>query len=248
MRLIFTDLDATLLNHENYSFDEAKELLDELNDRKIPVIINTSKTYSEVVKLQSELNIHAPFVVENGGAIYFPTDQGFDEIILGVSAEEIKSKIAKYRDEIDIELLSELTIDQIVKRTNLSADQASEAQKRSFSQPFLLNSGDVEKFAQTIKDDGVELIRGGRFFHLISADQSKGKAMQMIIDHYKKSHSEVWTIALGDSANDLSMLRIADQAVLIKRPDGTHLSVDFAVYKSPFVAPKGWNEAVRRFL
>src|SRR5690606_41324218 len=52
--LVFTDLDGTLLNHQNYSFAPAKEALALLKYRSIPLIIATSKTFSEVVVLQKE--------------------------------------------------------------------------------------------------------------------------------------------------------------------------------------------------
>lgn len=50
--LIFTDLDGTLLDHETYKFDEAKEMLDFIKQNDIPLIIVTSKTKDEVIELQ----------------------------------------------------------------------------------------------------------------------------------------------------------------------------------------------------
>ena len=51
--LIFTDLDGTLLDHHDYSFSAASTALDLVQERKIPLIIATSKTFCEVKKLQS---------------------------------------------------------------------------------------------------------------------------------------------------------------------------------------------------
>ena len=38
----------------------------------IPLVFVTSKTRAEVVRLQEEMGIREPFIVENGGGIFFP--------------------------------------------------------------------------------------------------------------------------------------------------------------------------------
>lgn len=70
--IIFTDLDGSLLNHDNYSFSEAIPAINRVRESEIPLIIVTSKTRREVESIQQELRIKEPFVVENGAAIYFP--------------------------------------------------------------------------------------------------------------------------------------------------------------------------------
>ena len=70
--LIFTDLDGSLLDHNNYSHRPADTLLKGLNDDGIPVIIATSKTYAEVINLRKELKNQHPFIVENGAAVFIP--------------------------------------------------------------------------------------------------------------------------------------------------------------------------------
>ena len=60
MRLIFTDLDGSLLDHNTYSFDPAAELLLQLEQQQIPVIPVTSKTRAEVMALRQTctMSIH----------------------------------------------------------------------------------------------------------------------------------------------------------------------------------------------
>ena len=53
--LVVTDLDGTLLDHHTYSFDAAKSALEQLEERGIPVIINSSKTAREIEQLQLTL-------------------------------------------------------------------------------------------------------------------------------------------------------------------------------------------------
>ena len=72
MRLIFTDLDGSLLDHNTYSFAPAAELLLELEQQQIPVIPVTSKTRAEVMALRQTLHNEHPFIIENGAAICIP--------------------------------------------------------------------------------------------------------------------------------------------------------------------------------
>ena len=57
--IIFTDLDATLLD-ENYSWEKAIPALNELNKLKIPLILNSSKTICEIERIRKDLNIFYP--------------------------------------------------------------------------------------------------------------------------------------------------------------------------------------------
>ena len=46
--IVFTDLDGTLLDHDDYSFEAARPALAKLETLNIPVILTTSKTATEV--------------------------------------------------------------------------------------------------------------------------------------------------------------------------------------------------------
>ncbi|NOR81504.1 MAG: HAD hydrolase family protein [Methyloprofundus sp.] len=54
--LIFTDLDGTLLDHDNYRFDQAIPALEKVNRLKIPLIINSSKTYAEIKAIRQKMH------------------------------------------------------------------------------------------------------------------------------------------------------------------------------------------------
>jgi len=47
--VVFTDLDGTLLRHEDYSWLPAGPALAELRRRRIPLVIASSKTRAEIV-------------------------------------------------------------------------------------------------------------------------------------------------------------------------------------------------------
>ena len=46
--IIFSDLDGTLLDHNNYDWSAAKPAMERLSASDIPVVLNSSKTISEI--------------------------------------------------------------------------------------------------------------------------------------------------------------------------------------------------------
>ena len=56
---IVTDVDGTLMDH-SYDLSPAKETIIRLKELKIPVILCTSKTASEVKVIQNDLGLNDP--------------------------------------------------------------------------------------------------------------------------------------------------------------------------------------------
>jgi mannosyl-3-phosphoglycerate phosphatase len=45
--MVVSDLDGTLLDHSDYSFDLVLPVLDRMDEAGIPLVVNTSKTRAE---------------------------------------------------------------------------------------------------------------------------------------------------------------------------------------------------------
>ena len=73
--IIFTDLDGTLLNSEDYDYRAAIPMLEKLKAQQVPVVPVTSKTRAEVEALRQELNLSAPFIVENGSGVFIAREE-----------------------------------------------------------------------------------------------------------------------------------------------------------------------------
>ncbi|WP_413699484.1 HAD hydrolase family protein [Psychromonas sp. KJ10-10] len=65
-RLVFTDLDGTLLGHYTYQTEPAEETITALKFHDIPIIPNSSKTLQEIVLIRQQLDLMSPFIIENG--------------------------------------------------------------------------------------------------------------------------------------------------------------------------------------
>ena len=257
--LIFTDLDGTLLGHQNYAFDVALPALHRINQYKIPLILNSSKTRSEIISIRKDLHNNHPFVVENGAAVFIPGGIFFDysdnitEVILGASRTDILQFIHQIREQQGYAFtgFADFTLEELMAETGLTEQQAMQAKDRSGSEP--IEWQDSEKnlllFKQNVERQGIKLLRGGRFLHVMG-NTDKAQAMRFLVEIYRKQYNhEFTTIALGDSQNDQLMLEQADIAGIIKTINGETLKLNQTgntVLYSTMPAPKGWQEVMAR--
>lgn len=257
--LIFTDLDGTLLNHHDYDFSDASPALDFINKQKIPLIIATSKTFSEVVKLQKKLGILQPFIVENGAGMFIPSqcvlakeDWHKDEkewIKVSQSKSYLESRLFlnTHKEQYGLRGFGDMELDEIMALTGLKQECAQDAKKRDFTEPFLIEDTlKIPALTQEANGLGFDIVKGGRFFHLISKNHDKSTAMQNLITLYEEYYQHTFsTIALGDSDNDFTMLEHAEYSVLIPKHDGTYAPfITKDLIKAPFSGPKGWNSSI----
>lgn len=267
MKMIFSDLDGTLLDHNTYSFGAALEGLARLKELNVPLILCSSKTRREIELLQGKLGIETPFIAENGGAIYFR--KSLENLTFKWQSErdeyrvlelgEPRSKLRKHFLEVNSALslklrsFSDMTVSEVMELTSLPEEGAKLAMEREYSEPFIIPEIDMIRKDELVAEfvsRGLKVVKGGRFFHLMG-QCDKGLALKMVSDIYMRScGEEVISIALGDNENDIAMLEAAHRPVLVKRHDGSWLEGEGleAFIKTEGVGPAGWNEAVLDFL
>jgi mannosyl-3-phosphoglycerate phosphatase len=265
--IIFTDLDGTLLDLNNYSFDAAQDAINRLIERSIPIIPCTSKTHLEVADTQKRMRISDPFIVENGSAIFFKNNYfDFNDLkiiemneyqvhVLGYEYKDILNYFSDWRSRFNLPVtgLHEMTIQKVMALTGLNYHESEIAQKRFFSEPFILN--DIEKLPDAAIDDikanKFKLLHGNRFYHLLG-NSDKGEAVKKLVEMYKTKWNtdNITSIGFGDSLNDLEMLKYVDKPVLVKKPGGYHQEgIDLDnLLRTDEIGPAGWQEAVFKLL
>jgi len=258
--LVFTDLDATLLDHETYSWQEAAPALQLLRQLQVPLILNSSKTIAELVPLATELDTRAPLVAENGSVIAMPGVAGESypanrQIVLGRRYEDIVFTLAQLREKHGYRFrgFHNLSAGEVADLTGLPLASAILAKKRKGTEPILWDEAEnrLGEFRNQLDKHGLSLTRGGRFFH-VASKQNKAEAMRWLRDYYAESYpDDRWTcVALGDSANDFAMLKAADLAVYLgPRPIPEELTRNISeliVATKP--GPKGWNATILSLL
>lgn len=255
-KVVFTDLDGTLLDHDSYDWRPASSMLDELKDRRIPVVLVSSKTLAELEVIRHELGLPDPVVAENGAAIdvpegYFPERASFRPE--SIDRATLQQHFAEIRDDFDCVSFSELGDAGIADATGLTLEQAGLANQRIASEPVLWRDTEqhLADFTKAAESRGLRCTRGGRFVHLMGP-VDKADAVRGLSERYRRlwPDGKLEVIALGDGPNDLGMLRAADVAVVIRGKHGQPMPLDGhpQVLRPEEPGPKGWAQAMRRVL
>lgn len=251
--IIFTDLDGTLLDHHSYSWQAAQAALQQLQSQQVPLILCTSKTAAEVSKLHQELNLTTPYIVENGAGIILP---GNDEPahFFGTTYSGLIDLVQQLRKNKGYRFkgFNDFSISEVMKETGLKRADAELAKQRLCSEPIRWEDSQdaLVKFRTDLAANDLQLLRGGRFYHVLSQAADKGTALRWLLHHYPgKEHTNWYSVALGDGPNDQSMLEAADLAVVIPAasglcPEPKNTPTIYA--QEP--GPSGWNQAVLEIL
>lgn len=262
--LVFTDLDGTLLDHHDYSFDAAVPTLKTLAMMEIPCIINTSKTFAELVVLRKALNLNTPFISENGAAVWIPKGQlNCSEHLIetdtfwlkpfGPAREQLTELAQGFAKQFSFTPFSELSSADVMHLTGLTEAEAVAAMERHFTEPLVWRDSPLalERFRKELEPHGIQAQKGGRFVHLMGSQCDKAKAMAWLKEQYQQQFaSPVTVIALGDGENDIGMLKAADIPVLIRSPK--HLPPQIPgrhnILLTEKCGPAGWSEALNQIL
>jgi len=262
--IVFTDLDGTLLDHETYDYQAALPGLALLKKARIPVVFCSSKTRSEQEVLRKQLGISAPFIVEDGGAVYIEegyfkepvthlrTQDGFQVLEFGRPYKEIRKRLADVSRSLDLFLrgYGDASKEEIADITGLPVDDAARAKKREYEETIItpLSHQDAQRLKGALSPLGLTLSRGGRFYS-VKGQNNKGQAAMAVARLFGSRHGKVVTVGIGDSGNDLPLLAMAYIPILVQRPDSKWHSLPIkGVIRMEGIGPVGWTKAVKALL
>lgn len=263
--LVFTDLDGSLLDSATYSWEPAREALEALRLRQIPLVLVSSKTRAEIESLRIDLKHRDPFITENGGAVFIPQGyfhdtpedgvvrDGFQVIELGTPHSTLRQALREIELAVGAPLrgFRDMSPDEVSRHTGLPLADAELSMEREYDEPFLIEGPGtlIRAVEREARDRGLSVTKGGRFHHLLG-DSDKGRACLHLLERYRRHWQRpprtVLSVGLGDSANDLPMLRVVDYPVVIQRPDGSYdpdVQLSYAIQASA-PGPAGWNAAM----
>ena len=214
---------------------------------------------------RQKLGIHAPFIVENGGAIfisegYFPFSfdyhkaQGAYQIIeLGRPYHEIRQILGQIRAAefgVNFRGFGDMTTEEVAAETGLDLEAARRAKEREYDETVKLEGTpeEIGRVLKAIKKAGLTYAHGGRYYGVMGAN-NKGRATDILIDLFHKKLGRVETVGIGDSLNDLPMLSTVDIPILVQKPGEWWEEMDLPnLSRVKGIGPEGWSQAIKELI
>jgi mannosyl-3-phosphoglycerate phosphatase len=263
--IVITDLDGTLLNQEDCSLEASRPVIHKVRSLDIPLILCSSKTRAEILPLWQELKLADPFIAENGAVICIPPryfsrsvwgarhGRNFDIVELGTPIFTLRRVLEETAREchVTVQSFGTMSVQEISAITGLRLDQAALAKQREYDEPFLLGAGNHEQLFRGLSVKGFKVTRGDRFFHIMG-DHDKGSAAAILVDLFRQMNSDVYTVGLGNSANDLQLLTLVDRPILVRNAGGSWdqevVQKIPAIERTSETGSEGWREAMEELL
>lgn len=246
MQIIYTDLDGTLRDEDNFSVGQNIDLVNRLQKNGFIVVLLTARNRTEVEQFENRYEVYFDAIgVENGSAIGIRNTSVFSVLnshnfysnyyfeIIGFHLCEAEKAL----DEI-----SELLGCQVFAYEHPSTTNDLRF-KKEFSICFTLPDMFRMKALDILVESDYVYEDKGSFLILFSKNASKGNAIKYLQKRALKPI--IKTYGIGNRENDLSMLSVVDHPLIVINSDGVcHALQDKGFSQSLLKAPDGFAELI----
>ena len=259
--IIFSSLDRILVETERSKISAAKNILEQLQLRNIPLVFISDRTRAAVSAWQARLEINTPFIVEYGSGIFLPNDCNFDFVAtipqgnyhvkqLGCTYTEARAALKAIQEDISKILrgFGDMSDADIQKLVDISLDEAKQDKAREFSEVFINPTRiRLATLKKTALEYGFKVIAGKSLSSIVGGDASKKTAIEWLLQNYSSLQSEkkITSVGIGTSDRDVELLGAVDVPVVVPNNEEIEQNLAKSHYKivssSDFA---GWLEAL----
>lgn len=242
---VFTSIDGSLLDARTFEGSESRAVVYRLAAAGIPVVPVSVMTMDELEPIAAEFGMAHAMVIEAGGAIARWNRGTWEVESCGPPAEILLDVVRDIEDRSGASLLvySALSPNDAARVSGRSGAMLHASTQRRFSEPFLVESGDLEAVRSAAAAIGFSIRQGRRFLHLCR-EFDKGEAFARVREELRCDTA----VAIGGSPVDAEFLARADIAIIIPSRDGTPDPELLAAVPhariAPAPGPAGWASAV----
>ncbi|MGG7078748.1 Cof-type HAD-IIB family hydrolase [Clostridium sardiniense] len=272
IKLICIDMDGTLLDNDHNVSDENKQALIEAIDKGIVIAITTGRLFTSAKHYSDLLGINAPIISSNGAYIrekdsskvIYENTLSLDECLeiydiskkysfetyfnthnTAISSTDFKedhayavtNKLLKDEDKIKFKVANDLT--DILKELDGDVLKSISINRASEDDTELLEAKN-----EFINLNKYEVVSSGLHnFEVMKKGTSKGNAVKQLAKILEITKDEI--MCIGDSENDLSMIRFAGTGVAMG--NGLDLLKEEADYITDTNVNSGVAKAIRKF-
>jgi mannosyl-3-phosphoglycerate phosphatase family protein len=242
---VFTAVDGSLLDSLTFEAGENRRAIERLAAEGIPVIPVTVMTLEEIAPIAADLGLRTAMVIEAGGAIARWKNDAWEVEPSGPLAETFLGVVTDIEERSGANLLVYSAMEEAAaaRVSGRSGEMLHASTRREFSEPFVIESGDLVAIRRAASELGFSVRQGRRFFHLCR-ECDEGEAFSRIREELQCDTA----IGIGGSVVDAEFLIRSDVAIIVPGIDGTPdgelvTKVPWA-RTAPAPAPGGWTMAV----
>lgn len=255
--IIFFDIDGTLFNEKTYTVpNSAKAALKKAQENGHLIFINTGRTIIGIDDCVKELNFDG-YVCGCGTYIEFKNKEILHRN-LGIDlSKEIVAKLRKYNIDAILEGKNDIYYD-----TNIHSKEVIRIKERHIREGFYKGktfddteinfdkfviwtneNSDFESFHNEFKSLFEFIHRGEGFYELVPLGFSKASGIEYLINYLDIHHEN--TYAIGDSTNDLSMLKYVKNSIAMG--NSTPLLFDLVSFVTKDIEDDGIKYALKHY-
>lgn len=223
VRIVFSDLDNTLTTSPGVIDIENKKAIKRLKEKDILVVINTGRALNYIVPIAKDLSTSNYVIASNGAEIYdFENNKSiYHNELSKKSLEELDVLINKY----DLFFMANSGLYRYTNKKDKSDDfiQATGVSDLKNICQIVLESYSIENMKKVKEELSKDLIIANQtkhvkenkllYYDIVNKDVSKGIAIN-ILCNYLNIPVE-YTMGIGDSGNDIEMLKTAHYKVAV---------------------------------
>lgn len=266
--VLFTDLDGTLLDQFDFTWDAARPVLERLYIEKIPIIFCTSKTRQETIYYRGMIGVEDPFIVESGAATFVPFGyfdyqvsdklrEGYEFLEKANDRSAIRRFVQSCQHEWPEQFLglNNMDTEKIQQISRIPRHVAEMSIQREYNEFFYFQLDADEPFPQKLLTmagkENLQLNGEGKFHHIMG-NYDRGQAVRELLDLYRRFQAiDCISIGIGDSISDLAMLKSVDIPYLVKNYRDSYDEMILNQIDAKLadgVGPEGWAKAVQEIL
>jgi HAD superfamily hydrolase (TIGR01484 family) len=246
MQIIYTDLDGTLRDEDNFLVGQNIGLINRLQKDGFIIVLLTARNRTEVEQFEDMNEVYFDAIgVENGSAIGIRNTSAFSVLdlqnfysnyyfeIIGFNLDDAEKAL----DQISMLLGHKIFVYEHPSITN------DLRFKKEFSICFTLPELLKMKALDILVESGYAYEDKGSFLILSSRNASKGNSIKYLQKRALKPITK--TYGIGNRENDVSMLSIVDHPLIVINSDGVcPVLQDKGFTQSSLKAPDGFAELI----
>ena len=233
-RVIFTDPDGSLLEHDAHPCRAACVALDTLAERGVPLVLCSSRTRAQLELVQQDFHLRHPFISENGGAVYMPRGyfssssdpverSGYDVIQFARPHEQVVEALRRTATTLGIEVrdFNGMSVQEVADEWELSLADARLAQLREYDEPFLIRASDPalhDRLLNGLRRAGLRCVDRGSF-HQASSGADVRRSVRTLTTLYRQRSRDVLTVGVSAGLTDPSLLCEVDIPIIVPNAD-----------------------------